>query len=766
MSMAMFLSRISPIQHYFLDIRMIMQGRSTRIYFVLAFCLLGAFLHGIPVLESALNTNVYHASSSDTHCVTAFYDPTDLGTALNYMTLWNVEDPAHPIAGTTIYESQWSGMVAYRQPTVYKHYLLYMDSFHLHILDITNINSPTQVFQQLLGQIYCFTVMDDYLITGSQDGILTVFDITEPQLPVQLSSTASMPAIWMLWPCGNLLAVRCGNYSNNTAKLFGFSSGTLSELASVTPGGQISYVGAWNARLVVQNSSGSILMYEYSSGNEPVPIADIAVSNQTQKIISDGTFLVSTGEDNCVRIWQWDPSNGLHIAGYYDLGHLGLDPGTLCELKDGHLLYTLDAVLCLLLDINDPAQDPALLHSYTDGSSYRSMAIPEHGNTIYCEKNNTLNTLRVTPDGQIIPDSEIPWTGVVINVENYRDNLYYLSSQDNAYRLKGLNVSNPSVPLSFVNMPLESDQLYNMKDRHIYSGTLSNVNVYKLNDSGIPEWQRQLSYIEPHWNYQVYFYDIASSADTDYAVGVFGNWFDGYHPILVYWLPDGTSGSYNLGKFYDKLYVCGDYLYLLGWGIQVYQINTTRLPLFVGEHYASDMNYGLESSLVLADRFLVVNHSLTNSISIYDLQNPQIPQLAHTIHQTHRSYELGSIGNKLISACGVYGISAYSIQGMVDIPDELAPAIPRITAYPNPFSAQVTLSFEMKNPEPVSLKCYNIRGQLVYTQTISHTRTGINTAEWDGRDINGRQCPSGVYILKLSTSHDTAVTKLTRFIGY
>jgi hypothetical protein len=735
-----------------------------RIFLILALCLLGGFLQGMPVLQSALNTNVYHASASAQRCITAYYDPTDLGFALNYVTLWNVENPEYPLAGTTIYEEQYFGPVAYRQPTVYQHYLLYMDEFYLRILDIANVNTPSQVYQMPLAGMYCFTVLDHYLITGHQDGSINSYDITEPQAPVLISSTPSQAAIWMLWPVGNMLAARCGNYTNNTAKLFGFSSGTLSELASVTPSGQISYVGAWNGRLVVQSSSGNILLYEYSSG-EDILVADIAASDQTQKIITDGTFLASTGEDNCVRIWQWDPTNGLYIAGYYDLGHLGLDPGILCEMKDGHLLFTLDTVLCLMLDINDLAPDPAFLSTHTDGSPYRSVAIPEHGNTIYCEKNNALHSLKLMPDGRIVPDDNVPAAGVVMSLEGYRDNLYYLAPSDTSYRLKAMNVSDPSAPLAFADLPLTSYEFFGMKGRDIYTGTLSHIEKFVLDPTGLPVWRKQLYYWEPEWNYQVYFYDIVSSGDADYAVGWFGSWMVGYHPIFVYWLPDGTSGAFHLARFYDKVEVAGNHLYLLGWGIRVFRIHTSPVPQYVGEYCANVLNYGVNSSLLVADRYLIANHMLTNSISVYDLQNPEVPQLIHIIHNNHASYDMGRIADKLITTCGTHGISSFNLQGVVENSDAHVPAAPHLAAFPNPFSSRVTIQFEMAKPEPASLEFYNIRGQLVHSQSIMDTRTGINNADWDGRDSSGRQCASGLYIVKLRSSQRSAVIKLTLIRG-
>lgn len=85
-----------------------------------------------------------------------------------------------------------------------------------------------------------------------------------------------------------------------------------------------------------------------------------------------------------------------------------------------------------------------------------------------------------------------------------------------------------------------------------------------------------------------------------------------------------------------------------------------------------------------------------------------------------------------------------------------------INSYPNPFSKQTNISFKTGCviKEPVILKIYNTKGQLVKTLT-SYTKTpGDYELSWDGRDNNGNNVASGVYIYKITAAGKSLTNKL------
>lgn len=73
--------------------------------------------------------------------------------------------------------------------------------------------------------------------------------------------------------------------------------------------------------------------------------------------------------------------------------------------------------------------------------------------------------------------------------------------------------------------------------------------------------------------------------------------------------------------------------------------------------------------------------------------------------------------------------------------------------YPNPFnpgsSSLVKLSYTAPGDGDITLNVFNIKGQLVHRQTRRNSSSGTAFLEWNGKDLNGQQVASGLYIARL-----------------
>ena len=74
-----------------------------------------------------------------------------------------------------------------------------------------------------------------------------------------------------------------------------------------------------------------------------------------------------------------------------------------------------------------------------------------------------------------------------------------------------------------------------------------------------------------------------------------------------------------------------------------------------------------------------------------------------------------------------------------------------LTAAPNPFNPCVTVRFDVPEESPVKISVYNTLGQRVTTLADRQYTAGRYAVSWDGRDANGRDAGSGVYLLRLET---------------
>jgi hypothetical protein len=69
--------------------------------------------------------------------------------------------------------------------------------------------------------------------------------------------------------------------------------------------------------------------------------------------------------------------------------------------------------------------------------------------------------------------------------------------------------------------------------------------------------------------------------------------------------------------------------------------------------------------------------------------------------------------------------------------------------YPNPFNPSTTIRYRLDGPTELTLRVYNLKGQLV-RELVSGSRTaGDYSIVWDGTDSQGRQVASGVYHLRM-----------------
>ncbi len=80
--------------------------------------------------------------------------------------------------------------------------------------------------------------------------------------------------------------------------------------------------------------------------------------------------------------------------------------------------------------------------------------------------------------------------------------------------------------------------------------------------------------------------------------------------------------------------------------------------------------------------------------------------------------------------------------------------------YPNPFNANTTIKFATPVEGKVSLKIYNVAGQLVkeYSEFMN---AGYHSITWDGTGSNGDKVSSGVYLYKLQVGEFAEVRKMT-----
>ncbi|MFA6109983.1 MAG: FlgD immunoglobulin-like domain containing protein [Candidatus Latescibacterota bacterium] len=81
-------------------------------------------------------------------------------------------------------------------------------------------------------------------------------------------------------------------------------------------------------------------------------------------------------------------------------------------------------------------------------------------------------------------------------------------------------------------------------------------------------------------------------------------------------------------------------------------------------------------------------------------------------------------------------------------------------AYPNPFNSATTVTYRLSLPGEVELSIFGVDGRLVARLAEGYHPEGVYQATWDGRDRQGHDAATGVYLLRLRAGQQTATGRL------
>ena len=117
----------------------------------------------------------------------------------------------------------------------------------------------------------------------------------------------------------------------------------------------------------------------------------------------------------------------------------------------------------------------------------------------------------------------------------------------------------------------------------------------------------------------------------------------------------------------------------------------------------------------------------------------------------------------LFSIAGDYTVSdALVVAGNEYIAVDIAESFSLLSNHPNPFNPQTTLVYELADDSPVTLKVFDLLGNEVVQLVDQVQQSGYQyRVNWDGLDSQYRPVPSGIYLVRLETSQESILHKIT-----
>jgi hypothetical protein len=80
--------------------------------------------------------------------------------------------------------------------------------------------------------------------------------------------------------------------------------------------------------------------------------------------------------------------------------------------------------------------------------------------------------------------------------------------------------------------------------------------------------------------------------------------------------------------------------------------------------------------------------------------------------------------------------------------------------YPNPYNPVTQITYQLPQPGVVSLKIYNVQGQLVRTLVNEYKPAGTHSISWNGRNDLGMEVSSGIYFYRIQAGSFTETKRM------
>jgi len=144
-----------------------------------------------------------------------------------------------------------------------------------------------------------------------------------------------------------------------------------------------------------------------------------------------------------------------------------------------------------------------------------------------------------------------------------------------------------------------------------------------------------------------------------------------------------------------------------------------------------------------------------DNLGLYFLENNKWTKVAAVQDKKQNTF------TATVTRLGIFAIiDGYVDQGNDQNTTQLPVTFAISQNYPNPFNPTTEIKYQLPGDDLVSIKVYNMNGQLVTTLVDEQKSAGYHRVQWNGKNSAGMKVSSGVYLYEMKAGHFRETKKM------
>ncbi len=675
----------------------------------------------------------YAVDIQDSVICTANYNILEIGV---------LRSPAYPVFISSVNYSERINDIEIRGDNVY----ISVGEYGFRVIDISDISNPVEIADfKIPGKARGIFIKDNYAFIAYDTSGLRILDISSPGNP---SPVGTLPS--------NDISMDV-TVSGNYAYLSDHQGGIrIIDITDPSTPEEVNSMG-----------EGEFVAYSSEVKGDYVYVVDWIGYIQVIRI-SDLNNLVRN-----IRLEVGSHPKGLMISGdmislYGDGGLQVIDISTpyLPELLDSRYAAPLYGI-CINEDFAYLASGNfgTVLYYYADpgGSSVASSsirALDVTGNYAFVAKGYP-GIFIVDISDKTNPElKKYHYTGDIALDISISGNYAYIADYDGGLEI--LDISEPEKPVLVKEFKESSDDFYftgvEIQDNFAYLRNVrSRLLIVDISDPLSPELKGEYDtlneYVSTLGSYFVSG-NYAYTAEGDSGLCI----IDISDPENPFKVSQYSPQDFQIGNIFIK----EDYAYVsnAGFGVSIIDISIPENPYRAGYYLMESNNI----SLYLTSDYMYLLES-DNTLHLMSRLSPRIPyQIGYYTGDILGRDILAASGDHIFLGSNLEGFciikNEYTVTSVSSNQEKHADSYILHDNYPNPFNPVTNIRFEIPAAGKVSVKIYNIRGQLIKSLISGQYPAGEHTVKWDGINDRGQRVSSGIYIYRLQTGNQTKMKKM------